>query len=99
MLPSTLLSRAISLIVFAALTLASFAFFNSGARGVAACEREGFGGPGTLSWWRPGSVCEGGEPQFVSVQLNATFVVIPAVLLVLAGAVWITTTVRDPTPV
>lgn len=86
-------------VVCVALTVASFAYFNSGARGVAACERDGFTGPGTLSWWQPGSVCEGGEPQFRVVELNAAFLVVPALLLAFAAAAWAVKAIRDPAPI
>ncbi len=84
------------MITSVALTVASFAFFNSGARTVSTCERHGSGGSGTLSWWRPGAVCGGGYPGVASaVHLNTTFLVEPAVLLLLAVFVWAVQAARD----
>ncbi|XAY06016.1 hypothetical protein DSM112329_02877 [Paraconexibacter sp. AEG42_29] len=82
--------------VYGALTLASFVYFNSGSRGIDVCLENGYAGPGHLSWWQPGTECTGGEPQITEVYLNTTFVVVPAIVVFLALATWAIRLARDP---
>jgi hypothetical protein len=74
-----------------ALTVLAFVFTNSGDAGVDNCNDQGFAGPGSLSWWPPGSVCRGGEPQREEVELGGEFVPVGLALLcaaLFAGRRW-----------
>lgn len=70
------------------LLVASFVWANSGSRGVALCNHNGFTGPGDLSWWPPGTACDGGEPSFERIYFNAQFFLPLATAAFLATAIW-----------
>jgi hypothetical protein len=63
------------------IALALFAPMHSGARGLDLCHDQALSGPGTVSWWPPGTTCEGGEPPWVTHYLSETWVAIAAALL------------------
>jgi hypothetical protein len=77
--------------LYVAVALAVFIPFHSGERGLRMCEREGFGGPGTVSWFPPGTKCEGGLPTFTKVYFDPAYIVLlvvvvwPLLTLILLG--------------
>jgi hypothetical protein len=72
------------LALYAVVVVASFAFWHSGARAAAVCEREAFVGSGTLSAWPPGARCTFGEPETSDTFLNPWFFGTLLLVLVLA---------------
>lgn len=72
------------LVAAVAVAVPVFVLMHSGDAGVGNCYEGGSSGPGTLSWWPPGSVCRGGEPQLESVAFDGKFVLVAVTLLYLA---------------
>lgn len=61
-----------------------FVAMHSGHAGRKLCESEGTRGPGTVSWWPPGTRCEGGLPIIRWTQFNYWWV-FAAIALVTVG--------------
>jgi ribose/xylose/arabinose/galactoside ABC-type transport system permease subunit len=61
-----------------------FVLLHTGSQGRDLCKADGSTGPGTLSWWPPGTRCDGGEPLIRWTRFNPAWV-FAAILLVAAG--------------
>jgi len=72
----------------AVFSVLAFAFWHSGGRAGAVCERHVFVSSGSLSLWPPGARCEFGEPAMHDTYFNPWFVmsVFGAAVLLAAAA-------------
>jgi hypothetical protein len=71
-----------ALALYLAVMVPLFVVLDSGSRGVRLCEENGFSGPGTLSWWPPGTTCVGGLPPLTAHPVSPLFVLVALVALV-----------------
>jgi hypothetical protein len=71
-----------ALALYLAIAIPLFVVLHRGSRGVRLCEDNGFSGPGTLSWWPPGTTCVGGEPSFTAHYVSPLFVLAALLALV-----------------
>ena len=84
-------STVATLALYVVVALALFVVLHGGPLGQRMCEQEGFGGPGTVSWFPPGTKCEGGLPTFTKVYFDPLYIVLlvmlawPLVTLILMG--------------
>ena len=82
----------LSLVVLAGFVAALFVATHAGPLGRDECQRQAFGGPGSLSLDPLGTVCRGGEPTREAVFVSHYFVlglIIAAVCAVALGAMWL----------